>query len=120
MLNQAQFDLQSISEFASGSLANCFGENYSIYEHRQVPRTPNGNLMLISRVINIEGTLGDFKAKNQITSEYDVQVNPWFIDQNGSPEIPYSILTEIALQPCGFLATYLECPMIYKEEDNLS
>ena len=117
MIHQAQFDLQSITDFSSGSLANCFGENYRIYEHRQVPRTPNGDLMLISRVLNVEGTPGDFKAKNRITSEYDVPANPWYIDQNGTPEIPYSILTEIALQPCGFLATYLECPMIYKEED---
>ena len=106
---------EQITEFATGSLVKCFGDHYSIYEGRRSPRTPNGDLQLISRVLEVNGTRGDFKNGGSLVSEYDVPADAWFYRQNSSPVMPYSIYMEIALQPCGFLATYMGCTLIYPD-----
>jgi len=108
-----QFTYEQISEFATGSLVKCFGEHYSIYEGRRSPRTPNGDLLLMSRVLKVTGTRGEYKQKANLVAEYDVPADAWFYQQNSAPVMPYSIYMEIALQPCGFLATYMGCTLIY-------
>jgi hypothetical protein len=29
----------------------------------------------------------------------------WYFEQNGAPAMPFAVLMEVALQPCGWLAT---------------
>ncbi|OGG94283.1 MAG: hypothetical protein A2527_14580 [Candidatus Lambdaproteobacteria bacterium RIFOXYD2_FULL_50_16] len=115
--SNVSFSAEQIEAFATGSLAHCFGTPYDIYQSRQVPRTPNGDLKLISRVTEVKGTPGNFREKSQLTAEYDVPADAWYLTQNSAPVVPYSILMEIGLQPCGFLATYMQCPLIYKDLD---
>ncbi|MCP4756460.1 MAG: PfaB family protein [Proteobacteria bacterium] len=112
---QPMYTWDHITEFATGSLAKCFGPEYEIYEGRRAPRTPNGDLQLISRVLEVNGIRHDFKSDANLTSEYDVPADAWFYQQNSCPVMPYSMLMEIALQPCGFLATYMGATMIYSD-----
>ena len=109
----AQFSLEQINEFATGSLSKCFGDHYSIYEGRRAPRTPNGDLLLMSRILEVNGTRGKFNQPANLISEFDVRKDAWFFRKNSAPVMPYSIFMEIALQPCGFLATYMGCTLIY-------
>lgn len=108
-----RFNEQHIAEFATGSLVRCFGQHYAIYEGKRSPRTPNGDLQLLSRVIDVQGTRGDFSKGASLTAEYDVPADAWFYRNNACPVMPYSIFMEIALQPCGFLATFMGCTLIY-------
>ncbi len=112
------FDRHHLTAFATGSLADCFGPSYGIYENRQPPRTPNGNLQLISRVLSVTGKKGDFKNPAEVVSEYDVPADAWFFTDNNHPGVmPYSVLMEIALQPCGFISTWAETTLIAPEVD---
>src|SRR5690606_20971923 len=94
-------DHKAISTFALGRLSDCFGEDFAVYDNRKVSRQPNTDLQLISRVLRIEGERGNFKQPSTIYAEYDVPADAWYYHQNASPTMPYSILMEIALQPCG-------------------
>ncbi|ACL02758.1 Beta-hydroxyacyl-(acyl-carrier-protein) dehydratase FabA/FabZ [Desulfatibacillum aliphaticivorans] len=112
------FDNIDLQEFAVGDIAKCFGPAFDIYKDRQPPRTPNGDLQLISRVLEVEGTPGDFRNPASVVSEYDVPRNAWFCVQNNWPAImPYSMLMEIALQPCGFISTYMQTTLLIPEKD---
>ncbi len=45
-----------------------------------------------------------------IEAEYDVPADAWYFranQQDGRGEMPFAVLLEIALQPCGWLAAYL-------------
>ncbi|MFV9504054.1 MAG: PfaB family protein [Oscillochloridaceae bacterium umkhey_bin13] len=108
---------QQITEFATGSLAACFGPAYAIYDGRRAPRTPNGDLQLISRILRVDGQRGDPKAGDNLVSQYDVELNPWFCRQNSAPETPYSVLMELGLQPCGFLSAWLGSTLPYPNHD---
>ena len=108
-----QFVRHHIDAFATGSLSDCFGPEYDMYEGIKAPRTPNGDLQLISRVLAVEGQRHDFSQTSSLISEYDVPADVWFYKNGSGPVMPYSIIMEIALQPCGFLSTYMGATMIY-------
>lgn len=113
----ALFDDFHIQQFAMGSISACFGPDYRIFEGRRIPRTPNGDLKLFSRIVEINAERFKFEGKPYLVSEYDVPVDPWYCHQNSYPTIPYSVLMEIALQPCGFLSAYLGSTLPYPDED---
>jgi 3-hydroxymyristoyl/3-hydroxydecanoyl-(acyl carrier protein) dehydratase len=46
-------------------------------------------------------------AGGRITAEYDVPPDAWYFAANRQPQMPFAVLQEIALQPCGFLAAYM-------------
>ena len=113
----ALFDEHHITEFAAGSLAACFGPEYATYDTRRAPRTPNGDLQLISRVISVDCIRGQITAGSGLVTEYDVPDHPWYCEQNAYPTVPYPILMEIGLQPCGFLSAHLGSTLPYLEEN---
>ena len=113
----ALFDERHITEFALGSLAACFGPEYATYDTRRAPRTPNGDLQLISRVLSVDGIRGQVVAGSSLVTEYDVPAHPWYCEQNAYPTVPYSILMEIGLQPCGFLSAHLGSTLPYPDEN---
>lgn len=111
------YSAAQISEFATGSLTACFGDDYGVYDGRRAPRTPNTKLQLISRVIAVEGRRGSVVPRSTLTSEYDVPLSPWFCLENSYPTTPYSILMEVGLQPCGFLSAHLGSTLSDLEQD---
>jgi len=113
----ALFNEEHIENFALGSISACFGPDYQIFEGRRIPRTPNGDLKLISRIVEINATRLKFTGQPNLVSEYDVPAAPWWNKQNSYPVMPYSILMEIGLQPCGFLSAYLGSTLAYPNED---
>ena len=111
------YDSTVIDEFAMGSLAKVFGPEFNIYDHKKGPRTPNGDLQLISRILDLKGERFNFKAVSEIVSEYDVPENAWFLVENSAPIAPYAIIMEIALQPCAFLSAYMGTTLLYPEAE---
>ncbi|GAB4009943.1 hypothetical protein GCM10028808_19740 [Spirosoma migulaei] len=106
-----------ITQLALGPVAKCFGEEYRGFDGRALSRQPNTDLQLISRIVSSTGQRHVFANKPVMVSEYDVPADAWFYQQNAAPEMPYSILMEIALQPCGFLGAYLGSTLIVPDKD---
>lgn len=101
------FDTWKIDQFARFRIADCFGEEYAIYDHKRAPRIPNTDLMYVSRAVEINATRLITKPGSSMVMEYDVPAEMWFYQDNSYPFTPYSILMEMALQPCGFLSAYM-------------
>ncbi|MBN3927939.1 PfaB family protein [Nostoc sp. NMS4] len=113
LLNEEQ-----IQEFCTGSPSKCFGSEYEIYDAGTVivSRVPNTHLQLVHRILEVQGQRHQFTKGSTIISEYDVPLDPWYCRQNSSEAIPYSILMEIGLQPCGFLSAYLGTTLLYPNQ----
>jgi hypothetical protein len=47
------------------------------------------------------------KVGTKIEIEYDVPPDAWYFDENGHPTMPFCVFLEAALQPCGWLASYV-------------
>ena len=113
LLNEAQ-----VHEFCLGDVSKCFGPEYAIYDSGKISssRMPNTHLNFVHRVVEIQGERHKLKKGSSITTEYDVPTYPWYYRQNAAEAIPYSILMEIGLQPCGFLSAYLGSTLIYPDQ----
>jgi len=121
-LNQkpgALFLFEDLNEFASGDIVKCLGPGYAVYNGRRSPRIPNGALLLMTRILTIQGARHQFDQPASILAEYDVPKTAWFFPQNATSkcQLPLSICMEISLQPCGFLSAFLETPLRFPNED---
>jgi 3-hydroxymyristoyl/3-hydroxydecanoyl-(acyl carrier protein) dehydratase len=111
------FDQDWLKEFSVGDITRCLGQEFRIYEGRRSPRIPNGDLLLISRILKIDGIRNAFDIPSEITAEYDVPSAPWYLKNPNSSELPISILMEIALQPCGVLSAWLHTQLRLPDVD---
>ncbi|MBE0697946.1 MAG: hypothetical protein IH586_13570 [Anaerolineaceae bacterium] len=111
------FDSRQLDEFGAGNFSRCFGPAFARYDSRRIPRIPNGDLKMMSRIVEIQGSLRDLRQPVSVEVEYDVPPDAWFLRDCGSFELPYSLLMEIALQPCGFLSAYLDTYALVPHEN---
>jgi 3-hydroxymyristoyl/3-hydroxydecanoyl-(acyl carrier protein) dehydratase len=113
----AVFDTERIDQFARGSIKACFGPEYAVYDDRRAPRIPNTDLMLVSRIVEVNAERLVTRPGSSMVAEYDVPPEMWFYQENAAPFTPYSMLMEMALQPCGFLSAFMGPTLDYADID---
>jgi len=102
------FTYDQLLEFTSGDPAKAFGEKYADFsKDRFIARLPRPPLLLISRIPHIEPEPWVLKPDGWIQAEFDVSPDAWYFKTNRIPVMPFGILLEITLQPCGWLAAYM-------------
>jgi acyl transferase domain-containing protein/3-hydroxymyristoyl/3-hydroxydecanoyl-(acyl carrier protein) dehydratase len=104
----AVFEREHILAFAIGNPSECFGESYRPFDRdRFLARLPGPPYAFLDRVTRADVEPFRLKAGGLIEAEYDVPPDEWYFAANRQPTMPFAVLLEIALQPCGFLAAYL-------------
>jgi len=103
------FDRASLEEFAVGQPSQAFGERYAAFDRQRfIARLPAPPFLLIDRVTSIR----DCEAWELLTgakavTAYDVPRDAWYFRDARGSRMPLSVLMEVALQSCGWLAAYL-------------
>jgi 3-hydroxymyristoyl/3-hydroxydecanoyl-(acyl carrier protein) dehydratase len=116
--DKALYTQYHMQHFAKGKISECFGPDFKIYDTRTAPRTPNGDLQLTTRVIEVNGKRNDFSKPAFCVAEYEVPEDAWYYKNNSHPGVmPYSIIMEIALQPCGFISACMGTTLISPDTD---
>ena len=89
--SSAIFDYDDLLELAGGKISNVFGPDYTeLDSFRRVVRLPMEPYLLVSRVTEINGELGEFKPST-ITTEYDIPKNAWYTTDG---QIPWAVAVE--------------------------
>ncbi len=101
------FERHHILEFAEGKPSAAFGKPYKPFDTKFIARLPRPPYAFIDRIVAIEPQAWVLKPDGWIEAEYDVPPSEWYFAAERSVTMPYCILLEIALQPCGWLAAYL-------------
>ena len=103
------FDNASITAFAVGKPSEAFGEKYKVFDAgRVIARLPGDPYKFLDRVVKIENCRQwELKAGGYIEAEYDVPPGEWYFKSGAQKSMPFAVLLEVALQPCGWLAAYL-------------
>lgn len=103
----AIFDTGRILAFATGKPSKAFGEPYRIFdEGRVIARLPGPPFQFLDRVTAIRAEQWKI-APGECETQYDVPPEAWYFADNRQGEMPFAVLLEIALQPCGWLAAYM-------------
>jgi acyl transferase domain-containing protein/3-hydroxymyristoyl/3-hydroxydecanoyl-(acyl carrier protein) dehydratase len=101
------FDQQSLMTCALGRPSHAFGPDFAIFDGPlRIPRLPGPPYHFMSRVTR--ASKGSPVTGAVAEAEYYVPADEaaWFFAENGSPVMPVSVLVEVLLQPCGWLASY--------------
>ncbi|MBW1788832.1 MAG: type I polyketide synthase, partial [Deltaproteobacteria bacterium] len=102
---QPLFDHDRILAFAVGKPSEAFGEPYKIFDQeRVIARLPGPPYQFLDRIMEIHAEPWKMAAGGVIEAQYDVPPEAWYFKGD---EMPFAILLEVALQPCGWFAAYM-------------
>ncbi|MEV3948632.1 beta-ketoacyl synthase N-terminal-like domain-containing protein [Streptomyces halstedii] len=102
------FDYASLLACAWGRPSEAFGAGYERFDGpRRVARLPGPPYHFMSRIASVDGPQGGVREGSVVVAEYDVPERAWYFEQSGGRTMPFAVLMEVALQPCGWLAAYV-------------
>jgi 3-hydroxymyristoyl/3-hydroxydecanoyl-(acyl carrier protein) dehydratase len=112
-----RFGPERILAFAIGKPSEAFGDLYQVFdEERFIARLPGPPYQFLGRITHIEARPWQMVAGGVIESEYDVPPDAWYFAAERQPVMPLSVLLEVALQSCGWLAAYLGSALTSSED----
>jgi acyl transferase domain-containing protein/3-hydroxymyristoyl/3-hydroxydecanoyl-(acyl carrier protein) dehydratase len=101
-------DRQRILAFATGKPSEAFGAPYRVFdEGRFIARLPAPPFSFVDRITSVTGEPWKMAAGSEAIAEYDVPVDAWYLAADRQERMPFAVLLEVALQPCGWLAAYM-------------
>lgn len=117
------FDHDRILAFAVGKPSEAFGEPYKIFDKdRIIARLPGPPYQFLDRITEIRAEPWKMLPGGVIEAEYNVPPDAWYFCREAqgvkrkasdvsafspSAEMPFAVLLEVALQPCGWFAAYM-------------
>ncbi len=105
---QILYDTDKITAFAIGNPSAAFGEPYRVFDDkRRIARLPGPPYQFLDRIVAVDGEPFKLTEGVTVTSEYDVPPDAWYFTAGGQQTMPFAVLLEIGLQPCGWLAAYM-------------
>lgn len=103
------FGPAEIDAYAQGKPSEAFGEPYKIFdgEERKLARLPRAPYQFMDRVLSSTAEPFKMVAGGTLVGAYDVPPDAWYFKAENTNTMPFAILLEVALQPCGFFAAYV-------------
>lgn len=96
-----------ILAYSNGKPSVAFGDRYLPFDSdRIIARLPGPPYQFLDRIIEVTGEKWVLKPGASATAEYDIRAGEWYFKENAQPTMPFAVLLEVALQPCGWLAAY--------------
>ncbi|MDR3636594.1 MAG: beta-ketoacyl synthase N-terminal-like domain-containing protein [Isosphaeraceae bacterium] len=99
---------EQILAFATGKPSEAFGEPFRVFdEGRFIARLPAPPYSFLDRVTALAAEPLRMAAGGTVEAEYDIPPDEWYFAADQQPRMPFAVLLEIALQPCGWMAAYM-------------
>jgi len=110
-------DEKQASDCAWGKPSEAFGSRFKSFDYgKRLARLPGEPYLFISRILETEGEYCGMKKGSKAVAEWDVPDDCVFFSENGYPTLPYCVIQEAVLQPCGWLGCFIGCPLEYDTE----
>jgi len=102
------YDQRSLLACALGRPTEAFGPMYAAFDGpRKVARLPGPPYHFMSRIARVDGPRGGMQVGSEAEAIYEIPDHAWYLSAGPRPRMPYAVLLEVALQPCGWLASYV-------------
>ncbi len=103
----ALYGPDKIMAYSNGKPSEAFGDRYLPFDKdRVLARLPGPPYQFLDRIVALEGEPWVLKPGASATAEYDIPPSEWYFKENAQATMPFAVLLEVALQPCGWLAAY--------------
>jgi len=106
------YDYQAMLHFSTGQPSKALGKLYLPFDKgRHVARMPGTPYNFMHGVTDLQAEANCMTTDCQVTIAFQVPKTAWYFQDNPAGTMPFCVLLEIALQPCGWLASYVGCPL---------
>ena len=104
---ESRGDWHALLACGNGAPSDAFGDMYKPLDtHGLAPRLPQPPYHMISRVLSVSTRPNSPEVGATVVTEYDVPANAWYFTDGGNGQMPFAVLLEVALQPCGWLGSH--------------
>ncbi len=104
---ESRGDRAALNACGDGAPSEAFGAMYAPFDHAgRVPRLPQPPYHMISRARSVSTRPNAPEIGAQVETEYDVPEEAWYFRDGGNGVMPFAVLLEVILQPCGWLASH--------------
>ncbi|NTV48029.1 MAG: acyltransferase domain-containing protein [Geobacteraceae bacterium] len=104
----AIYTKEQILAYSNGNPSEGFGERYRVFDKdRKIARLPGPPFQFMDRVTAVRGEPWQMTAGAMVEAQYDLPTDAWFFAAERQARMPFAVLLEAALQPCGWLAAYV-------------
>ncbi|MFA7061507.1 MAG: beta-ketoacyl synthase N-terminal-like domain-containing protein, partial [Pedobacter sp.] len=104
----AIYTKEQILAYSNGKPSEGFGEPYRIFDSgRKIARLPGPPFQFMDRVTALRGEPWQMVAGAMAEAQYDIPSDEWYFVADRQQRMPFAVLLEAALQPCGWLAAYV-------------
>ncbi len=111
------YDSAKIMAYSNGKPSEAFGAPYKVFDSdRVIARLPGPPYQFLDCITDVTGEPFVMKAGAACEARYAVPPDAWYFSANRCENMPFSILLEIALQPCGWLAAYCGSALTSEED----
>ena len=101
------YDPRSIAACAWGKPSDAFGSMFERFDGpERCPRLPGPPYLFMTRITKVDAPKGQPIVGGHLEAEYQIPPDAWYFDENSNATMPYAVLLEAALQPCGWFASY--------------
>src|SRR6185369_5400416 len=108
VVKPAIYTKEQILAYSNGKPSEGFGERYRVFDaERKIARLPGPPFQFMDRVTAVRGEPWQMTAGAGVEAQYDLPADAWFFAAERQARMPFSVLLEAALQPCGWLAAYV-------------
>jgi 3-hydroxymyristoyl/3-hydroxydecanoyl-(acyl carrier protein) dehydratase/malonyl CoA-acyl carrier protein transacylase len=101
---------EQILAYSNGNPSEGFGDRYRMFDAgmgRKIARLPGPPFQFMDRVTKVVGEPWQMTPGAKAEAQYDLPEDAWFFGADRQPRMPFCVLLEAALQPCGWLAAYV-------------
>ncbi len=113
----AIYTKEQILAYSNGKPSEAFGEPYRVFDYeRKIARLPGPPFQFMDRITEVRGEPFKMKAGAKAEAQFDLEPDAWFFTAERQPRMPFCILLEAALQPCGWLAAYTGSALVIPDD----
>jgi acyl transferase domain-containing protein/3-hydroxymyristoyl/3-hydroxydecanoyl-(acyl carrier protein) dehydratase len=107
-IKPAIYTKEQIMAYSNGNPSEGFGDRYRMFDAgRKIARLPGPPFQFMDRITAVRGKPWQMAAGAMVEAQYDLPADAWFFAVERQPRMPFCVLLEAALQPCGWLAAYV-------------
>ncbi|MDX1493365.1 MAG: hypothetical protein R3253_04850 [Longimicrobiales bacterium] len=100
-------DYEALLSCAWGKPSDAFGQMFTKYDGAlKCPRLPGPPYHFMSSILDVDVEPGSAKEGGTLVSTFEVDPEAWYFAE-GQGHMPFAVLVEALLQPCGWFASYL-------------
>lgn len=114
----AAVDAARVLEYSIGSAERAFGAAYRPYDTpgRRCARMPGPPYLTMTRITGVEGEPRVEAAPRSVVVEWEVAPDAWYFRADPQGAVPFAVLLEASLQPCGWLTAWQGQAIASKED----